>query len=93
MSLRNRYVFIKRLYPDTLIVFIKKNKYFLLDNDKYIYEYFNKNIKQIALNNIDYIIIDNLYIVDKLFNKNNNYNKYNKIILINKFIKNNLDKL
>ena len=92
MSLRNRYSFIKKVYPNTLLIFIKNNKYFCIDNDYYIYKYFNNDIKQLRLNNIDYIIIDNLNIIEKSFNKNNYYNKYYKLILIKRFMKVNLYK-
>ena len=90
MSLRNRYLFLKRMYPDTMIIFIKKNNCFCVDEDRLIYKYFNKSIKQLSLNNIDYIVINNLDIIDKLFNDNNYYEKFYKIALVNKFMNSNL---
>ena len=73
MSLRNRYSFIKKVYPNTLLIFIKNNKYFCIDNDYYIYKYFNNDIKQLRLNNIDYIIKYYKLILIKRFMKVNLY--------------------
>lgn len=82
MSLINRYIFIKKIYKDSLIIFLKDNKYYCIKEDKYIFNYFNNNISKLELNNINYIIIDNLCIKQNNSYINNNYIRYKCIIYI-----------
>ena len=70
---------LKELYPKSLIYVLKKRKYHLNDIDKDIVEIFNNDII-----NTNYVILDNLDIIDKRENLNNNYNNlFLKIKLIN----------
>lgn len=90
MSINRRYEFIKKMYPNTLIIFKRNNKCFSICFDKLIFNKFDKDINKIVKNNIDYIIIDNLIIYEHGFFENNNYLKTKKIVKIEEFIKRNL---
>ena len=77
--MKERYEVIKKLYPNYLILLIKNNKYYTFDEDKLIFNYLKRK-----LNNINYIILDNLDIIVKKEYENNYYlNYYFKINLIN----------
>ncbi len=70
---------LKELYPDSLIYVLKKGLYHLDDIDRNIVEIFNKE-----LNNTNYVILDNLDIIDRKEYLNNNYNNlFLKTKLIN----------
>lgn len=69
---------LKELYPDSLIYVLKKWKYHLND-DKDIVKIFNKKIE-----NTNYVILENLDIIDRKKYLNNNYNNlFLKTKLIN----------
>lgn len=77
--MKERYNVLKHIYPNYLILIIKNNKYYNFDEDKLIFNYLKRK-----LNNINYIILDNLDIIVKKEYENNNYlNYYFKINLIN----------
>ena len=58
--MKERYEVIKKLYQNYLILLIKNNKYYTFDEDKIIFNYLKRK-----LNNINYIILDNLDIIVK----------------------------
>lgn len=73
-----RYNFIKKIYPNYVIFIYKDGKYYTFKNDRLVIKnIINKDIlneKDIkVLNNIYYIILDNLKIVKKFENAKNNY--------------------
>ena len=72
MSLINRYIFIKRIYKDSLIIFIKNNKYYCIKEDKDIFKICKNNISEVRKNKINYLIIDNLVVIESHFYKYNN---------------------
>ena len=77
--MKERYEVIKKLYPNYLILIIKNSKYYTFDEDKLIFNYLKRK-----LNNINYIILDNLDIIVKKEYENNYYlNYYFKVNLIN----------
>lgn len=81
---------LKELYPDSLIYVLKKGKYYLNDVDKDIVKTFNKEIA-----NTNYVILENLDIIDKKKYLNNNYNNLflkTKLINIIKMYVNNYEK-
>ena len=86
MSLINRYIFIKRIYKDSLIIFIKNNKYYCIKEDKDIFKICKNNISEVRKNKINYLIIDNLVVIESHFYKDNNYNKYKMLIIVMKVI-------
>lgn len=75
--MQERYEIIKRLYPNYLILMIKRDKIISLSIDKDIMKNFNiKNTNKIILNNLD---IEHIYECE-----NNNYLElYTKMKLIN----------
>lgn len=62
---------LKELYPHSLIYVLKKGKYHLNDVDKDIVKIFNKKIA-----NTNYVILENLDIIDMRIYLNNNYNNF-----------------
>lgn len=85
MSRYNRYLFLKRLYKDYIILIRFKNKLISYDIDLLLFkEYGFDKIKQY---NINYIVLNNLEI-DELGNYDNNkYLYYYKKILIFEIIR------
>ena len=81
MSLKNRYLFLKKIYPNYLIIFEHKNKYLSYGIDNELLQY----IKVINLNkfSINFIILKNMSVCKLQKFKNNLYNDYYlKYILI-----------
>ncbi len=81
---------LKELYPESLIYVLKKGKYHLNDIDKDIVKIFNREIV-----NTNYVILENLDIIDKKKYLNNNYNNLflkTKLINIIKMYVNNYEK-
>lgn len=78
MSMINRYNFTKNVYKDYLIIIRRKNKYYTFSKDKKILNYINfkDKIYVIKKKQINYLILDNLDIIDITKYDNNNYNKY-----------------
>lgn len=89
--MKNRYIFLKRLYPSCLIIMKSKDKYISFNIDK-------KILEDIKLNNlskykINHIIIDNNNnIIKNIFNPNK-YLNYYLIYNITNILKNILKKL
>ena len=79
MSRINRYKFIKRMYPDYLIVFWTNSGYKYEGIDKDIMMNFCHNdykLKWLQKKHINYLVMDNLEIVSKYDDKQNSYHKY-----------------
>ena len=89
MSIKSRYQFIKKKYPDYLIIFNEKNRYISCDIDKQILRYLSisDNIKNLENKNINYIVFSNITINKKYEVENNQYSYYNKLLKINNIIK------
>lgn len=85
MSIKTRYNFLKKIYPDTLVIFKKKNNYFCLYDDYIIFCKCNNNINIVKEKFIDYLIIENLSLEEKSFFENHNYCKYYKICILENF--------
>ena len=82
----NRYREIKNIYNDYIIFIKRKNKdYKLYSIDKKIFEYLNlKKINFLKIYEINYLILDNLDIIEKYEYENNKYYEYYiKVLLIN----------
>lgn len=86
MSINRRYMFLKKLFPNTLIIFKKNYVYFCISFDRLVFNRFGKDLNNIIINDIDYIIIDNLVIKEYSFFTSNNYLKYSNICSIERFI-------
>ena len=83
MSKINRYNFIKKMYPDYLILLVNKSSYTSFNLDKLIYSYYLDKVFKL---NINYIILDGLDIIKKVEFSNNKYYYYSKLILIKEVI-------
>lgn len=89
--LRNRYIFLRRIYGDYVILFlVNSNRYVVMGRDFYIHYFFNgKNlIKCFKKWHINYIVIDNLVMVDKVSYDDNGYNLFFYKAVIIRIVKN-----
>ena len=62
MSKINRYKFIKKMYPDYLILIVSKKNLISFNIDNLIYKYYKDKVFKL---NINYIILDGLDIIVK----------------------------
>ena len=75
----NRYVFFKRCFPKYLIFFSKNGKLTSYSKDKEMVEYLKlKDIKILRKLHINYLILNNVNIIEKHTFKYNNYYIYYK---------------
>lgn len=88
MSAYNRYNFTKNVYPDYLILLLKKDKYYSYGNDRRVLEYikFNNKTNVLKKKKINYLVLDELDIVEKCEYKDNSLNKYLNLIRIRKIL-------
>ena len=85
----NRYVFFKRCYPNYLILINKNNKIKSYNIDKEILKYLG--IEEIDINkinklNINYLILENINIINKKDYKDNKYYLYYRRCKLNNLI-------
>lgn len=75
-------IFFKRLYKDYLLLFIKKDKLLSFNIDNRIISILssssNNILEVLTTNSINYIIVDNLDIIEIKTFTNNSYNLYKK---------------
>ena len=89
MGYKNRYVFVKRTYPNTMVIFENnKNKYVGYDKDREFLEYIKfKKLNDLNKLKINYIVIRNMVILEsKKFDPNMYeiyYTKFNLFKLVN----------
>lgn len=79
MSLKSRYTFIKKYYPNHLFVFVTNKDYKYYGVDKRIIENFckSKNVfKWLQKKQINYLVIDNTKIIDSFESIDSKYEKY-----------------
>ena len=79
MSLKSRYTFIKKYYPNHLFVFLTNKDYKYYGVDKRIIENFckSKNVfKWLQKKQINYLVIDNTKIIDSFESIDSKYEKY-----------------
>ena len=77
MAYKNRYVFIKRTYPNTIILFEKDKKYIGYKKDKEFLKYIKfRKIKDLEYLKINYIIVRNMEILKHQEYPNNMYKLY-----------------
>lgn len=86
--LKTRYVFLKKLYSNDVIIFKLKKKYYIDEEDLKIVFLLRKEKKKIQMlleeYHINYQIIDNMKIEKRVAFNDNNYLKfYNKYLLYN----------
>lgn len=90
MSAVNRYRFTKNLYKDYVIILVKKNKYYSFDKDKDLLEYikFKDKLYILRKKKINYLILDELDIIEKYEYQDNQLNRYLYMMYIDKILKN-----
>ena len=80
--MKNRYIFFKRLYKDYLLLFTKKDNLLSFNIDNRIISILssssNNILEVLTTNSINYIIVDNLDIIEIKTFTNNSYNLYKK---------------
>ena len=85
MSLKSRYTFIKKYYPNNFFVFLTNKGYMFYGVDKRIVENFCKSknkrkniniINWLQKKKINYLIIDNTTIIDSFECDDSQYEKY-----------------
>lgn len=78
MSIINRYVFTKKVFPNYLVMIKKKNKYYSFYQDRIILEDigFRNRLSLLRKKKINYLVLDNLDIIEKEEYPDNQLNKY-----------------
>lgn len=80
--MKNRYIFFKSLYKDYLLLFTKKDNLLSFNIDNRIISILssssNNILEVLTTNSINYIIVDNLDIIEIKTFTNNSYNLYKK---------------
>ena len=79
MGLYNRYYIAKKKHQEYLIIIIKKEKYVSCGIDALILKRLKKNTNiehQLQKLHVNYLILDNLDIINIYTDENNEYNKY-----------------
>lgn len=90
MSRKSRYQFIKKKYPNHIVLFHEQDKYITYDEDKKILKQFSKSniVKKLKEKNINYIVFSNLTIIRKYEIENNQYTYYRKLAHMKEIIYN-----
>ncbi len=68
-----RYLFLKRLYPNYVIIILKKDEYITFDIDNKIVKLIDYKFNKYNKYNINYLILDNLEIIKIIKYTNNKY--------------------
>ena len=68
--IKTRYLFLKKLYPNYVVIILKKGKYITLDIDNKIVKLIDYKLDKY---NINYLILDNLDIIKIIKYTNNKY--------------------
>ena len=84
MSAYNRYYFTKDVYPRYLVILLKKEKPYSFGIDRKILNYIRFKDKTYILQKkkINYLILDELDIVEKKEYDDNNYDRYEYLVKI-----------
>ena len=83
MSAYNRYSFTKEVYPNYVVLLVKKNKYYSYSIDRKVLDYIKFKDKTYILRkkHINYLVLDELDIVEKYEYSDNQLDRY--IYLVN----------
>ena len=89
MSRINRYKFTKNIYQDYIVLLNKKNKYITFDIDLKLTDYLEVDEILTILDklHINYLVLDDIEIINIKSYKDNNYDKYCLGLVINKVVK------
>ena len=88
VSAYNRYKFTKNIYSYYIVLLYKKNKYYTYGIDKKILEYIKFNNKTYILRKyrINYLVLDELDIIEKYKYVDNQVVRYSYLVSINKIM-------
>ena len=83
-----RYKFFKKLYPRSLVIIKSNDKYKSFRKDGVLLDYIidNFNLNKISKFKINYIILENLDIIEEKEFVDNNYYKFIKVAYLNKVL-------
>lgn len=84
MSAYNRYYFTKNIYPKYIIILLKKGKPYSFGLDRKILTYikFKDKVSILQKNKINYLILDELDIIEIKDYVDNNYDRYEYLVNI-----------
>ena len=85
----NRYKFAKEVHPEYVVLLLIKGKYITYGSDLELIHYikFNENLCIFDKYKINYLVLDNLDIIEKSSYDINNYNLYIRKMIIEKIVK------
>ena len=89
VGIYNRYYIAKKKHQEYLVVIIRKGKYVSYGIDALILKHLKTNVNiehQLQEKHINYLILDNLDIISKYADENNQYNKYFYLETIRKIL-------
>ena len=88
MSAYNRYYFTKKVYPWYLVILLKKGKPYSFGIDRKILKHVGFKDKTYILQKkkINYLVLDELDIVEKYDYDDNNYDKYLYLVKLNEIL-------
>ena len=86
MSAYNRYSFTKKIYSDYIVLLIKKNKYYTYGEDKKVLKYigFKNNTYILRKKKINYLVLDELDIIEMYEYEDNELNRYLYLVYLEK---------
>ena len=77
MGFKTRYLFTKRTFPKTIVIFAKDNRYLSYQKDQDFLKYLKfKRLKDLDKLRINYIVLHNMEIINHKVNKVNMYDIY-----------------
>ena len=85
----NRYKFAKEVHPEYVVLLLIKDKYITYGSDLELIHYikFNENLCIFNKYKINYLVLDNLDIIEKSSYDINNYDLYLRKMIIEKIVK------
>ena len=88
MSAYNRYSFTKEVYPNYIVLLVKKNKYYSYSIDRKVLDYIKFKDKTYILRkkHINYLVLDELDIVEKYEYSNNQLDRYIYLVDMKKIL-------
>ena len=88
MSAYNRYSFTKEVYPDYVVLLLRKDKYYSYGKDRKVLEYikFNNKTNILRKKKINYLVLDELDIVEKFECIDNELDRYFSLVRMKKIL-------
>ena len=77
MMLKTKYLFLKRLYPDKVIVLEKYGNYYLFGEDDYVFDFFLRKrlIFYLREYHVDYMVVENYEVKEDVVYIDNYYHE------------------